>query len=57
MGVGDGGTPIMLVSEDSEVNDLWAKYCSGKKGITICSLAEKLKTNSYADEDYKQLCR
>ena len=52
MGVGDGGIPIMLVGEDSEVNDLRAKYCSRKKGITICSLTDKLKTNSYADEDF-----
>ena len=52
MGVGDGGTPIVLGGEDSEIIDLRAKYCSGKKGIPIGSLDEKLKTNSCADEDF-----
>ncbi|KAH9780573.1 hypothetical protein KPL71_008131 [Citrus sinensis] len=52
MGVGDGGTPIVLSGEDSEITDLRAKYCSGKKGIPIGSLVDKLKTNSCADEDF-----
>ncbi|XP_052297230.1 uncharacterized protein LOC112498237 [Citrus sinensis] len=51
MGVGDGGTPIVLGGEDSEITYLRAKYCSGKKGIPIGSLDDKLKTNSCADED------
>ncbi|GAY62898.1 hypothetical protein CUMW_221410 [Citrus unshiu] len=37
MGVGDGGTPIVLGGEDSEITDLQAKYCSGKKGIPIAT--------------------
>ncbi|KAH9780569.1 hypothetical protein KPL71_008131 [Citrus sinensis] len=37
MGVGDGGTPIVLSGEDSEITDLRAKYCSGKKGIPIAT--------------------
>ncbi|GAY36146.1 hypothetical protein CUMW_279180 [Citrus unshiu] len=52
MGVGDGGTPIVLGGEDSEITDLRAKYCSGKKGIPIGSLDDKLKINSCAGEDF-----
>ena len=52
MGVGNGGTPIMLGGEDSEITDIRAKYYSGKKGIPIGSLDEKFKTNSCADEDF-----
>ncbi|GAY68244.1 hypothetical protein CUMW_262600 [Citrus unshiu] len=37
MGVGDRGTPIVLGGENSEITDLRAKYCSGKKGIPIAA--------------------
>ena len=42
----------MLGGEDSEITNLRAKYCLGKKGTPIGSLVDKLKTNSYADEDF-----
>ena len=52
MGVGDGGTLIVVGGKDSEITDLRAKYCSGKKGIPIGSLVDKFKTNSCADDFY-----
>ena len=52
MGIGDGGTLIVLVGKNSEINGLWANYFLGKKGIPIGTLANKLKTNNYAAEDF-----
>lgn len=52
MDVSDEGTPIVLAGEDSEINHLWAKYCTGKKGIPIGTVVNKLKKNSSTDEDF-----
>lgn len=46
MGVGDGGMP------DSEITELRAKYCIGKKGIPIGIIVDKLKTISSTDEEF-----
>lgn len=52
MGVGDEGTPIVLAGEDSEITHLWIKYWTGKKGIPIGTIVDKLKTNSSTDDDF-----
>lgn len=52
MGVGDEGMPIVLVGEDSEIIELQAKYCTGKKGIPIGTITDKLKTISTVDEEF-----
>lgn len=51
-GIGDGGTPIVLVGEEIKINDLQAKYCIGKNGIPISTIADKLKKISCTDEDF-----
>lgn len=52
MGVGNGGTPIVLVGEDSEKTELRTKYCIRNKGILIGTGVDKLKTFSYTNEDF-----
>ena len=53
MGTKDGGEPVYIWEEESDIIELHAKYRIGGKGIEITAVNERLIATKSSDDDFK----
>lgn len=55
MGIVDGGTNVETIGDEFEIVELRAKYCTGRKGIAIATVVQRLQNIRTADDEFRIL--